>query len=282
MRALVFCYLLGIGSLLNGCREKNNDEEEPEKVKSKTEVAMRKEMSKANMPRGTERVDTLPRFTRQTVPESRRSREVMERVGRRLVKEMGERELTFGDPIFVRVFKMERELEIWVKRNGGRGEYVIFRMYKIKGMSGELGPKEWEGDRQAVEGFYYVTARQMNPNSKYHLSFDLGYPNVYDRTHGRTGSALMVHGKTGSIGCFAMGDDGIEEIYTLAAAALAKGQRFFRVHCFAFRMTEENMTRYGKGKWAAFWRNLKEGYDWFEKRGVEPNVRVMKGQYVFD
>jgi murein L,D-transpeptidase YafK len=122
----------------------------------------------------------------------------------------------------------------------------------------------------------------MNPLSNYHLSFNLGYPNSYDRLHGRTGSALMVHGSCVSIGCYAMTDKGIEEIFTLADAALCNGQPFFRVHIFPFPMTEENMRKHVNSKWYEFWKNLKEGYDFFEEGGHNPpNVEVKNKQYVF-
>ena len=122
----------------------------------------------------------------------------------------------------------------------------------------------------------------MNPNSRFHLSFNLGYPNAYDRAHGRTGDYLMVHGNRVSIGCFAMTDEKIEEIYTLCAAALAGGQKFFRVHCFPFRMTDARMARAAGSRWEGFWKNLRTGYAAFEKDKIPPNVSVRQKRYVFD
>ena len=121
----------------------------------------------------------------------------------------------------------------------------------------------------------------MNPNSRFHLSFNLGYPNAYDRAHGRTGSALMVHGANVSIGCFAMTDPKIEEIYALCDAALRNGQAFFRVHSFPFRMTQPNMDKHRDSRWFDFWNNLKTGYDWFEKNGNPPDDSVKDKRYVF-
>jgi murein L,D-transpeptidase YafK len=123
----------------------------------------------------------------------------------------------------------------------------------------------------------------MNPNSSYHLSFNLGYPNTYDRAHDRTGSFLMVHGSFVSIGCFAVTDPRIEEIYTLADAALRNGQPLFRVHCFPFRMTKERLAKLTQPeeKWRSFWQNLKEGYDHFEKTKSPPNVTVKDKRYHF-
>jgi murein L,D-transpeptidase YafK len=145
-----------------------------------------------------------------------------------------------------------------------------------------LGPKRQLGDGQASEGFYYVRPIQLNPLSTFHLSFNLGYPNRYDRIHGRTGSALMVHGSCVSIGCYAMTDSVIEEIYTLADAAFNNGQPFFRVHLFPFRMTKGNMERHQDSAWIEFWRNLREGYDYFENTFKPPNVLVRNRRYVFE
>ena len=110
----------------------------------------------------------------------------------------------------------------------------------------------------------------------------MGYPNAYDRAHGRTGSALMVHGSCVSVGCYAMTDSIIEEIYTLAQSALQHQQAFFRVHIFPFRMNSKNMQLHAQSVWLDFWKNLKPGYDWFEKNGIPPNVGVAKKRYIFD
>lgn len=188
--------------------------------------------------------------------------------------------LRAGDPIFIRIFKAERELELMLYHREDQ-RFRRFRTYPIAAMSGQLGPKLAEGDRQAPEGFYYVNRARMNPHSTYHLSFNLGYPNAYDRDHGRTGSYLMVHGGQVSIGCFAMTDYGIEEIYTLADAALNNGQPFFRVHIFPFRMTDEALATMRDHTWDDFWVNLREGYEHFEHRGLPPNVTVAGGRYAF-
>ncbi len=197
-----------------------------------------------------------------------------------LNRDLAKAGLRFGDPVFLRVFKDPGELELWVLRPS-TGLYKRFRTYKIAKFSGELGPKLREGDRQAPEGFYSVAADRMNPRSAFHLSFNLGYPNAYDRHHGRTGSLLMVHGSNVSIGCYAMTDAFIEEIYTLCDAALKNGQENFAVHCFPFRLTEERLLRERESEWFEFWTNLKEGYDAFERRGVPPAWSVEAGRYVF-
>ena len=221
----------------------------------------------------------VPVFTRQTVPSSQRSRKALARAAPKLIVDLERNGLAYGSPIYIRIFKTERMLELWVKQEVA---FKLFRTYDIAGMSGEPGPKLREGDRQAPEGFYYVTPSRMNPNSRFHLSFNLGYPNKYDRAHGRTGSALMVHGNRCSIGCFAMTDEKIEEIYCLAHAALSNGQKFFRVHSFPFRMTPENMKKHGDSRWLSFWENLKTGHDMFLQTMQPPNVLVQDGKYTFE
>lgn len=221
----------------------------------------------------------IPRFDKQNVPSSRRSREAIAAVEPALVRNLKEKGLTYGAPMFIRIFKEERTLEVWLKRADA---FQLFGAYEIVAMSGRLGPKLQEGDRQAPEGFYFVTPSRMNPNSRFHLSFNIGYPNTFDRARGRTGSALMVHGSNVSIGCFAMTDAKIEEIYALADAALRNGQKFFRVHCFPFRMTGKNMKRHGASEWMSFWKNLQTGYDLFENTKLPPNVLVKNKRYVFE
>ncbi|BCW90248.1 hypothetical protein sos41_34160 [Alphaproteobacteria bacterium SO-S41] len=183
-----------------------------------------------------------------------------------------------GDPAFVRIIKNEAVLEVWLKRGAA---YEKFDTFPICYFSGALGPKQREGDHQSPEGFYEVSARQLNPNSAYHLAFNLGYPNALDRSLKRTGSALMVHGNCMSIGCYAMTDYGITEIYALVSGALSHGQRSVPVHIFPFRMTDEAMARAAGHDALAFWMNLKEGYDAFEASHVPPAVFACNGRYAF-
>ena len=182
-----------------------------------------------------------------------------------------------GDPVFIRIFKAESLLEVWI-RSGT--EYQHLKDYFICAYSGTLGPKLQEGDRQAPEGFYKVKKYQLNPNSKYHLSFNLGFPNQYDHEHNRTGSFLMVHGSCVSDGCYAMTDEKIEEIYMLVERALQRGQKYVQVHAYPFRMTEENMEFYSESEWYEFWVNLKEGYDYFEAEHLPPHIKVEDGLYM--
>ncbi len=214
------------------------------------------------------------------IPSSSRSRKAISRTKPLLLAELQAKQFSFGSPIFIRIFKESMELELWVK-SGTR--FGLFKSYKIctYGSKG-LGPKTKQGDGKAPEGFYFVTPKNLNPFSNFHLSFNLGYPNRYDRIHRRTGDALMVHGDCVSIGCYAMTDRQINEIYTLADAAFRNGQKFFRVHIFPFRMTAQKMNQYKKSDWIDFWNNLKDGYDYFEIHKDPPNVEVKNRRYIFN
>ena len=219
-------------------------------------------------------------FAQSRIPSSSRSRNAISSVKPGLEKEFENKDLNYGNPIFIRIFKEPMELEIWVEKED---KFDFFKTYEICTYgSGTLGPKTRQGDGQAPEGFYFVTPGRLNPVSNFHLSFNLGYPNKYDRIHRRTGGYLMVHGSCVSIGCYAITDEGIEEIFAIADAAFRNGQKFFRVHIFPFRMNEENIEKYKESKWSEFWDNLKAGYDFFEKNKMPPNVEVVNRKYIFE
>ncbi len=211
---------------------------------------------------------------------SPRSREAITRQKVRLGKALCEKKFLWGAPIYIRIFKTERRLEVWLQQDR---RYRLFKCYPICNYGAKgIGPKTRQGDGRAPEGFYEVRSAQMNPCSHFHLAFNLGYPNAYDLGHGRTGSALMVHGGCVSIGCFAMTDESMEEIYALAHAALSSGQPYFSVHIFPFEMTPLNMNRYRYSRWFDFWCNLKEGYDRFQKHsGLLSAVTVKDRKYHF-
>ncbi len=186
---------------------------------------------------------------------------------------------TAGSQIFIRIFKNRSELEVWLKK-GER--YALYHTYKICRWSGSFGPKLYEGDKQSPEGFYTVN-RQLfkRPSWKWKGSFSLGYPNAYDKLHGRTGSLILVHGGCTSSGCFAMTDPVINEVRELAQLARDNGQKEFNVHVFPFKLTAANLAKHKHSPWKPFWNNLKEGYDLFEKTGLPPRVRVCDKRYVF-
>ena len=214
---------------------------------------------------------------RTSLPVTARANTLMNNARDRVTSALEARGFQLGQPIFMRIFKMPGELEVWIKK-GTR--YELFKTYDICSYSGYPGPKLFEGDWQSPEGFYQVTPGQMNPNSQYHLAFNIGFPNAFDRERKRTGSAIMVHGGCSSRGCFAMGDKKMEEIYLLAPSALARGQKGFSLHIFPFPMTAHNMAKFKSSPWYGFWKNLEQGYKAFERSHKVPMITAADGKYV--
>ncbi len=201
-------------------------------------------------------------------------------IPQKLITEIAAKEMDPQSPILVRLFKQEAELEVWKQDKTGR--YALLQTYPICRWSGELGPKVKEGDRQAPEGFYNISPAQMNPESQFYLSFNMGYPNAYDRSLGRTGAHLMVHGDCSSRGCYAMTDEQISEIYALGRESFFGGQRSFQVQAYPFRMTAQNMAKHRNNPNMPFWKMLKQGNDHFEVTQLEPKVDVCEQRYVFN
>ncbi len=187
--------------------------------------------------------------------------------------------LKLGAPIFIRIFKREFKLELWMKRNN---KFHLFTTYPICRYSGRLGPKLKQGDRQAPEGVYTVSKGQLNPASRWHRSFNLGFPNRFDKSHGRTGTYLMVHGGCSSAGCYAMTNEGITELWKLVTSALDNGQKRFQVQVFPFRMTRKALSQRKNHQWSSFWQQLKPAYDIFETTKIPPRVKVCRRRYVFE
>jgi murein L,D-transpeptidase YafK len=197
----------------------------------------------------------------------------------RLPQRLAANGLKEGAPVLIRIFKREFELELWMQRDG---VFHRFATYPICRWSGQLGPKLQQGDRQAPEGFYTVDATALNPNSSWHRSFNLGYPNAFDRANGRTGSLIMVHGGCASVGCFAMTNAQVDEIWRLVTGALASGQKRFQVQVYPFRMTDEHLADRAQHRDVDFWKNLKAGNDLFEKTLLPPKAMVCQGRYRFE
>ena len=199
---------------------------------------------------------------------------------RNLVNKMKARDQRLRAPIMMRIFKQEGVLEVWKAKS--TGSYALVKEYEICKWSGKLGPKFKEGDRQAPAGYYHIRPQQMNPNSSYYLSFNMGFPNKFDRAHGRTGSNLMVHGACSSAGCYSMTDEQVIEIYAFARDAFRGGQQAFQVQAYPFRMTAENMAAHRDSKHYEYWQMLKVGYDHFELTKRPPKVDVCDRKYVFN
>jgi murein L,D-transpeptidase YafK len=186
---------------------------------------------------------------------------------------------TASAPIIFRAYKKEAEFEIWKQKSDG--QYALLKTYPMCRWSGQLGPKKREGDRQVPEGFYAIAPGQMNPNSNYYLSFNVGYPNAYDRAWDRGGGSIMVHGICSSAGCFSMTDEQIGEIYAIAREAFNGGQRQIQFQSYPFRMNNENLAKFRYDPNIAFWRELKNGSDHFEVTKTEVPVTVCERRYVF-
>jgi murein L,D-transpeptidase YafK len=193
---------------------------------------------------------------------------------------MQEKKTTKSAPILIRTFKKEAELEIWKMTSNGSYEHL--KTYPMCRWSGQLGPKTREGDRQVPEGFYTITPGQMNPNSNYYLSFNVGYPNAYDKAHGYTGGMIMVHGDCSSAGCYSMTDEQIAEIYAIAREAFSGGQQAIQMQSMPFRMSPENLAKHRLDPNMPFWKEIKTGSDSFEATKREPRVAVCGRRYVFN
>jgi len=210
----------------------------------------------------------LPRSGRHYVP-----------ISFAMQSEMREKNMRTHAPILIRAFKQESELEIW--KQDASGKMAHLKTFPMCRWSGQLGPKAKEGDRQVPEGFYAITPGAMNPNSSYYLSFNVGYPNNFDRQLGRSGAHIMVHGDCSSMGCFAMTDAQVADIYALSREAFAGGQTQIQMQSFPFRMTPENLAKYRSDPNIAFWKNLKQGDDHFEVTRAPVKTAACNGRYGF-
>jgi murein L,D-transpeptidase YafK len=191
-----------------------------------------------------------------------------------------QKQMTKNSPILLRIFKEESELEVW--KQDTTGHFQILKIYPICRWSGDLGPKLHEGDRQAPEGFYTITPELMNPNSNYYLAINTGFPNSFDKANNRDGNFLMIHGDCSSSGCYAMTDEQMDEIYSLARESLLGNQPSFQIQAYPFRLTPANLARHRNNPHMAFWMMLKTGNDHFEATRLEPKVEVCDRRYVFD
>ncbi len=191
--------------------------------------------------------------------------------------------------VYLRSFKYDRQLEVWVKDQTD-GSFKLFKTYKICMQSGTMGPKRMEGDYQVPEGFYHIN--EFNPNSNYHLSLGINYPNASDRILSdaeKPGGAIYIHGNCVSTGCIAISDAPIEELYVLASAAKNSGQEFISVHIFPVRYNVKssldhlNKTIKDNEYLQKFNANIREVFDYFETEKDLPIIMVnRKGEYVIN
>jgi murein L,D-transpeptidase YafK len=212
------------------------------------------------------------------LPDSKRAADVRTKIWPQLQGQLKAMGLKDDQPVFIRIFKEPGVLEMWVK--SGK-QYKLFKTYLICAYSGGLGTKTRDHDGMCPEGYYTVAPTQLNPVSTYHLAMNIGYPNVYDQQHGYTGNSIMIHGYCASIGCYAMTDPMIEEIYTMVYEALLNGQKSVPVNIFPFKLTSANIDKYSNYPYVQFWQHLKPGYDIFEHTHVPPEVAVVNKQYSY-
>ncbi len=215
--------------------------------------------------------------TTSTTAASTRLQAASKRVQTTLVPLLKSVQSAPGQAIFLRIIKAENLLEVWIAGAKPGSPFHLLKAYPICTFSGVLGPKTKEGDLQAPEGIYEVGQAQLNPFSQFHLSFNLGYPNAFDRAQGYTGSALMVHGNCVSIGCYAMTDPLIEEIYWLMSEYYAaKPGAKIQVQALPFRLNKENLSKYADHPAHAFWQTLAPIYQAFEATKLPPKVKIGK------
>ncbi|MDN5285103.1 MAG: Murein L,D-transpeptidase YafK [Mucilaginibacter sp.] len=212
------------------------------------------------------------------LPDSKRASDARATIWPKLQKELNDKGFKANSSIYLRIFKDQDQLEIWV-RSGSK--YRLFKTYEICYFSGGLGTKTRSGDGKSPEGFYTIEPRQLNPVSKYHLAINIGYPNKVEQLKGYSGDAVMIHGYCASIGCYAMTDARIEEIYTLIYKAFENGQQKINLDIFPFHMDKAHMDFYSHQSYLPFWKTLKPGYDLFEKNHIPPDVLIKGKDYGF-
>jgi murein L,D-transpeptidase YafK len=191
--------------------------------------------------------------------------------------------------MFLRSFKYEKQLEVWVKSSEKEG-FKFLKTYKVCQQSGTTGPKRFEGDFQVPEGVYFIN--EFNPNSNYHLSLGLNYPNASDKILSdakNPGSAIYIHGDCVSTGCLPITDAPMDELFFLANSVRTHGQEFIPVHIFPIKFNVASSRTYletatkDNEKLKNFSQNLKQVYDFFEQKREVPVVLVNKdGKYILN
>jgi murein L,D-transpeptidase YafK len=188
-----------------------------------------------------------------------------------------------GSEIFLRAFKREKRLELWMKKDS---VFQLFRSYPICYVPGKLGPKRREGDLQVPEGAYFID--RFNPKSNFHLSLRVNYPNEADLHFSdkeKPGGEIYIHGACVSVGCIPIKNPNIEEVYLLALDAMTGEQEQIPVHIFPCRLDDVNLQNlidddFFNAANRRFWENLQPVYEFFEQKRVVPKVEVNEqGRY---
>jgi murein L,D-transpeptidase YafK len=195
-----------------------------------------------------------------------------------LSKAFDEKGLKLGSPVFIRVYKQTSEMELWVEK-GAR--YALFKTYGICRWSGGLGPKYYEGDRQSPEGLYRITSADLIVNARWDRAMNINYPNSFDVMNGRSGSGILIHGKCGSIGCFAIQDRNVEEVYAAVRAALEGGQAYIPVLSLPFRFASLAPAKEDTRHMSEFWSDLRRADLLFGRDRLPPSAWICDGRYYF-
>lgn len=212
------------------------------------------------------------------LPDSKLAKNVREAVWPKLQKELKQKGFKSNSPIYIRIFKEADLFEVWVKSGS---QYHLFKTYDICYFSGGLGTKTQSGDGKSPEGFYTIEPKQLNPASTYYLAINIGYPNKLEAMKGYTGDAIMIHGHCASIGCYAMTDPRIEEIYTLVYKAFQTGQQKINLDIYPFRLDNTHLSIYKNSPYMPFWKTMKPGYDLFEKNHIPAVAGIKAEEYSF-
>jgi len=235
---------------------------------------------------------TLPAYSQNSYvsmqKSSYKSSDVFSRMEDSVKKQFEKQNLAWPpEAMYIRSFKYDRQLEVWVK-GSNKDPYKLFKTYKVCMQSGTMGPKRMEGDYQVPEGFYHIN--EFNPNSNYHLSLGLNYPNASDRILSdltRPGNAIYIHGKCVSTGCIPISDIPMEELYIIASFVKLNGQEFIPVHVFPVRYNVKKSYEYlsntikNNVPLQEFNQHIREVYDYFELKKQLPVIMVnKKGEYV--
>ena len=216
------------------------------------------------------------RSYQNNLPDSKLAKDVRTVVWPKLEKELISKGFKQYSPIYLVILKEDNLFQVWVK---SKTTYKLFKTYGICFFSGGLGTKTRSGDGKSPEGFYTIGPKQLNPVSNYHLAINIGYPNKLEIKKGYSGNDIMVHGNCASIGCYAMTDPQIEEIYTLIYKAFDSGQQKIDLAVYPFRMDETHMKRYAGSAYFDFWKTIEPGYVFFEKHHLPPVISIRHNAY---
>jgi murein L,D-transpeptidase YafK len=215
---------------------------------------------------------------RTPLPDSPKAAHIRDSIWPVLNKQLHLQKFPAPARIYMRIFKEESMMELWVQ---DQKQFRLFRQFPICAYTGGLGTKTRDRDGKSPEGFYTITPKQLNPVSHYQLAINIGYPNDLEKLRGYTGNSIMIHGSCRSIGCYAMTDLEINEIYTLVYKAFEGGQQKIELAIFPFRMDSLHMKAFKADPNMPFWKSLKPGYDLFQQAHLPPAIWVKKKNYAF-